>query len=224
MLHTIATLAAVSIAVFTVPALGADNFSTTIQNTQYEEWEEVDNDASIPTPNNFVAQFGPFFVIDANTIEMNGIVDGTTPAQFRKMMAQYPTVKTLRMVDCPGTENDDANLSLARMVRRAGLNTHVPANGSIRSGGVELFLAGVKRTQEPGAEFGVHSWQDEDGREARDYAANNPVHAAYVNYYIDMGFDRDTARNFYSFTNTAAPANGIHYMTGNELARYRLLN
>jgi hypothetical protein len=216
-------MTAVSIAVFTVPALGSDNFSINNTNTQYEEWEEVENDTSIPETHTFKAKFGPFFVIDANNVEMNGIVDESTPIQFRKMMVQFPMIKTLHMIDCPGTENDEANLSLARMVRRARLNTHVPANGSIRSGGVELFLAGIKRTRAPGAEFGVHSWQDEDGREAGDVAAGILARPIYENYYVDMGFDPATARQFYAFTN-ATPANSIHYMTEHELAQYHLTN
>lgn len=171
-----------------------------------------------------VARYGPFVVINSHTVEVRGVIDSRAPDQFRRALAAYPGVKQLRMVECPGSEDDEANLALARQVRRAGINTHVPANGSIRSGGVELFLAGVKRTSEPGAQFGVHSWVDEDGREAKDYAANDPVHREYISFYQDMGLQPERARAFYAFTNSVAPSSGVHYMTGSELTRFGLTN
>ncbi len=184
-------------------------------------YEEIDE---TPSSNpDAIARFGPFYVISADTVELNGEIDSATVEDFRRMMSAYPGVKMLRMVECPGTENDDANLAIARAIRKAGITTHVPAGGSVRSGGVELFLAGVKRTAEPGAEFGVHSWQDAEGREAHDVPANDPVHAAYVGYYQEMGLAPDQARAFYAFTN-ATRFEQVRYMTGPELARFGVLN
>ncbi len=231
--YTITSLFGLSIAAlilpFSVAASAADNSVTITETIEYED-VIVDDDGNEVAPNDAVqnsraiAQFGPFGVVDGSTVEMNGTIDSTTPAAFRRMIAAYPHIQTIRMIDCPGSVDDDANLALSRMVRRAGINTHVPKGGSIRSGGVEFFLAGVKRTIEPGAEFGVHSWQDEDGREATDYAANDPVHSAYINFYVDMGLNRDTARSFYNFTNKAAPADGVYYMKPTELAQYQIIN
>src|SRR3546814_6504196 len=68
----------------------------------------------------------------------------------------------------PHTTLFRSKLILARAIRRAGMETVVPAGGSIRSGAVELWLAGVTRRAAPDAEFGVHSWADEYGREAND--------------------------------------------------------
>ena len=134
-----------------------------------------------------LGNFGPFRVIAPHVAEMTGTVDSYTPALFRKMMAQYPGIKRIEMIDCDGSVDEEANLSLARLIRRAGVNTHVPANGSIRSGAVELFLAGARHTADAGAEFIVHSWMDEDGLEAGDYPASDPVHAEYLDYYAEMG-------------------------------------
>ena len=139
------------------------------------------------------------------------------------MRAAYPQIGLIRMVECAGTENDEANLELARMIRRAGISTHVPANGSVRSGGVELFLAGLHRTYDHGAEFGVHSWEDEEGHQARDLPASDPVNASYLNYYREVGLPAPTAQAFYAFTN-ATPFQSIHYMTEAELERFGLTN
>ena len=73
------------------------------------------------------------------------------------------------------------------MIRAAGIATYVPEGGSVRSGGVELFLAGAQRRADPRAEFAVHSWADVDGREATDYAATAPENAKYLAYYRQMG-------------------------------------
>ncbi len=168
-------------------------------------------------------QFGPFIILSNTEAQMNGVTDETTPGHFRQMIRAYPGIKRISMIDCPGTENDDANFEVARMIRKAGINTHVPANGSVRSGGVELFLAGLKRTYEKGAEFGVHSWIDEDGFQADDVPVNDPINAAYIGYYQEVGLPPQTARAFYAFTNQTA-FNAIHYMTEQELERFQIAN
>lgn len=170
-----------------------------------------------------LARFGPFDVVDARTVRMAGDIDARTPHQFAAVLSAFPGITRIDMVDCPGSLDDEANLALARMVRRAGIATNVPAGGSVRSGAVELFLAGVKRTAAPGAEFGVHSWRDEDGHEARDFAADDPVHADYLNYYREMGMSDAAARAFYAFTNRTG-FDSVHYMTPGEVARFALTN
>jgi hypothetical protein len=167
----------------------------------HQRFAEVDG-ANARTSRPALATFGPFHVLDGITVEMIGTVDSTTPAAFAAMMRSHPSLSRLVMVECPGSLDEASNLSLARAVRRAGISTHVPANGSIRSGAVELWLAGATRTAAEGAEFAVHSWRDEDGREARDYAAGDPVHAEYLGFYREMGIADATARRFYALTNS----------------------
>jgi hypothetical protein len=127
------------------------------------------------------------------------------------------------MVDCPGSLDEEANLILARAIRRAGMETVVPRGGSIRSGAVELWLAGTRRSAAPDAEFGVHSWADEYGREANDYPANDPVHAEYLGYYREMGMDGAKAREFYALTNST-PFDDVRYLTRDDMARFVTLN
>ena len=169
------------------------------------------------------AQFGPFTVVDAVTARMAGSVTSATPRDFAAMLSAFPTLQRLDLVDCPGSLDEEANLRLARMVRRAGLATHIPEGGSVRSGAVELFLAGVTRSAHPSAEFGVHSWRDEAGLEADDYSADDPVHTEYLNYYREMGLDAAAARAFYAMTN-ASGYDDIRYLTKADIARYVALN
>lgn len=149
-----------------------------------------------------LASYGPFHLVSGDTVEMIGTVDSTSPRQFAALLAAHPGVRRLVMVECPGSVDEAANHVLARAVRRAGLETVVPAGGSVRSGAVDLFLAGVRRQAAPSAEFGVHSWRDEDGYEARDFPADDPVHAEYLRYYREMGMDDAAAQRFYALTNS----------------------
>lgn len=166
-----------------------------------QRYAEFDYDAPA-APVRALAHYGPFRVIDGRTVEMAGTVDSDTPAAFRAMLAAHPAINRIVMRECPGSVDEHANLALARAVRRAGIATHVPRGGSVRSGAVELWLAGARRSADEGAEFGVHSWRDEDGREARDYAASDPVHGEYLRFYREMGIDDAAAQRFYALTNS----------------------
>lgn len=149
-----------------------------------------------------VAQFGPFVVIDDRRVALVGETDERTPAAFRMMMLAYPGLSQLDMIECPGTRDDRANLALGRMLRAARFVTHVPPIGSVRSGAVELFFAGVKRDIADGAEFAVHSWMDEYGRQPADFSAEAPENRQYVDYYREMGMPYGQARAFYAMTNS----------------------
>lgn len=179
--------------------------------------------ATLATLGHAKARFGPFSVIDGATVRMAGDVTSATPRQFAAMLAAHPGLKRLEMVDCPGSLDEEANLILARAIRRAGLETIVPSGGSVRSGAVELWLAGTTRRAAPDAEFGVHSWADEYGREASDYPANDPVHAEYLGYYREMGMDGAKAREFYALTNST-PFDEVRYLSRDDMARFVALN
>lgn len=179
--------------------------------------------ATLATLGRARATFGPFAVIDDATIRMAGDVTSATPRQFAAMMAAYPHLKRLEMVDCPGSLDEEANLILARAIRRAGLETVVPSGGSVRSGAVELWLAGNTRRAASDAEFGVHSWADEYGREANDYPVDDPVHAEYLSYYREMGMDDAKARAFYALTNST-PFEDVRYLTRDDMARFVTLD
>ena len=170
-----------------------------------------------------IARFGPFRVLDGTRAAMVDGTDSSSPAQFQAMMAAYPGISMIEMIEVPGTEDDRANLKLGRMIRERGLTTYVPAGGSVRSGGVELFLAGKQRVADPGAEFAVHAWADEDGREATDYSAEAPENRAYVDYYVEMGMPAAQARSFYAMTNSV-PNGDAKWLTGSDMGRWVALD
>lgn len=203
-------------------SIGAYAFDSVTIETSYEWVEESDDleaEAPAPAPSASIANYGPFRVVTPNRAELDGSIESDTPAQFHAMLAAYPGIKQIDMIDCPGTDDDEANFAVAHMLRKAGIATNVPNGGSVRSGGVELFLAGVKRHADPGAEFAVHSWMDEDGREADDYAANDSIHQPYIDYYREIGMTPDKAKAFYAMTNSAPFENAL-YLKPRDIAAY----
>ena len=170
-----------------------------------------------------IAAYGPFRVLGRTRAALVDVTDARSPAAFAAMMRAFPQIVLLEMVECPGTEDDRANLRLGRMIRAAGIATWVPAGGSVRSGGVELFLAGSRRLADPAAEFAVHAWADVDGREAGDYAANAPENAKYLAYYRQMGMSDAEARAFYAMTNSV-PNDDALWLTGSDMARWLRLD
>ncbi len=166
-----------------------------------------------------IAAFGPFRVLDDHRAALVGATDAASPRAFAAMLAAFPGLEVIEFVDAPGTSHDLANLALGRAIRAAGLATHVPTGGSARSGAVELFLAGSRRTIAPGALFAVHSWRDEAGREPADFAPEAPENRLYLDYYTEMGMSRDQARAFYAMTNSV-PHAGALWLEGSEMARW----
>ncbi|MFS4579754.1 alpha/beta hydrolase [Phaeobacter sp. C3_T13_0] len=159
------------------------------------------------------------FEIQDNSLLMRGVINSKTLAQFEDIIAENPNITTLVELDVPGSVDDDTMIALSYRVRELGLNTHLTANSEIYSGGVDLYLAGVKRSMEPGATIGVHSWSD-GSRDAKDYPRDSPAHEQN-RLYIERMLDDDA---FYWFTIYAAPADGMHVMTGAEIRKYKLVN
>ncbi len=166
-----------------------------------------------------VARFGPFRVLDGKRAALVAPTDAASPEAFAAMLAAYPGLEVIEFADASGTSNDLANLRVGRAIRAAGLATHVPDGGSARSGAVELFLAGTRRTIAPGALFAVHSWRDEAGREPADFAADAPENRLYLDYYTEMGMSVQEAHAFYAMTNSV-PHAGALWLEGAQMARW----
>ena len=190
-------------AALAVPAAAQTRVTVTVT-----EWVEVEGAArfvsGIPESIAQGQAFGPFRIVAEDRAALVDVTDAASPRQFEAMLRAHPGIRTIEMVECPGTADDTANLRLGRMIRARGLATHVPAGGSVRSGAVELFLAGTIRQIDDGAEFAVHSWRDSDGLEPEDFAADAGPNRAYLDYYREMGLSRPQA--FYAMTNAVPNA------------------
>lgn len=168
------------------------------------------------------SRYGVFLYQDDTTLVMNGTIGSSTPKDWDDYIKAYPDTKHIIMKDCPGSEDDTANLEAARKVHQRGVSIHLPSAAVIASGAVDFFLAGVKRTRDEGSMIGVHSWSD-GSKDATAFPVGDPEHQPYIDYYKEVGFSEEDAKAFYYFTINAAPAAGIHYMTDAEIAQYKLL-
>lgn len=170
-------------------------------------------------PGRALAQYGPFLVTSPTSVTMVGSTNASTPGEFDAMLRDFPGIQRLEMVEAPGTTNDIANLAVGRKIRAAGISTHVPRGGSVRSGAVELFLAGKTRIIDDGATFAVHAWLDNHGREATDFAPGHPAHRLYLDYYTEMGLSEEQAKRFYAMTNSVPHAKAL-WLTSDDMRRW----
>lgn len=128
-----------------------------------------------------------------------------------------------------GSADDEINLYTGLLIRENNLSTKVSKDGSVFSGGTDLFAAGSIRILEVAQykedialnkQIGVHSWSDGDNS-ASDYPYSHEMHRMQATYTTKMlGVN---GIPFYLFTINAAPANGEHYMSRIELEKYALV-
>ena len=157
--------------------------------------------------------------IEKDMAFISGVLGPDLSEQLTAMVRQSPNVQTLVLVDIPGSVDQEATMQAARLIRRLGLNTHVARTGYVLSGGVDLFLGGVKRSIGPGAGVGVHSWLDQLGIDPKELNLADPIHATYVNFYLEMG----VPERFYWFSLDAAPAERIYFMSPEEIYDLQLV-
>lgn len=158
------------------------------------------------------------FKRDGNSLVMTGVIDSNIATTLEAALATHPDIHLIVLQNVEGSIDDEANLEAARIVRQYDLDTHVPADGMIASGGTDFFLAGVERTIEAGALIGVHAWGGDDIADAAALPDSHPEHQPYLRYYQDMGIPQ----SFYWYTLDAAPSEDIHWMTQAEIHRYQL--
>ena len=167
--------------------------------------------------------YGIFYVMEDNkTIKMDGVIKSRSLKDFQHLIKNFPNASLINIVNCGGSMDDEINLQLSTLVNRKALNTHLLDNAEIASGGVDFFLAGIKRTRGQNTKIGVHSWGT-DQIKATDFAKGHQYHQEYISYYQKIGFTKKEAEEFYYFTIYAAPPAGIHWMTKEEIIKYKII-
>lgn len=162
------------------------------------------------------------FQIDGDKAYMNGIISKDTIRQIKVLVTDYPDVKTIVMQKVPGSIDDESNLIASKLVRKAGLNTELAKDGVIESGGTDFFCAGVERQVLEGGKIGIHSWADEEVQDASLLPKDDKAHKPYIEYYKEM--ELPDPEGLYFLTITAAKANGMYFMTNEEIKKYGLTN
>ncbi|MEM9600614.1 MAG: hypothetical protein AAF926_06300 [Pseudomonadota bacterium] len=154
---------------------------------------------------------------DGDQLYIMGELNSKSFAQVQTAISEHPEIDTLVFTAMPGSLDDETTFAMGRWLREEGLNTHLTARSVIASGAVDLYLSGVSRTMEQGAQLGVHSW-GYGSKEATDFPKDDPAHELNKSYIVDLGVPEE----FYWFTIHQAPADAIYWMNEDEVARFGL--
>lgn len=161
-------------------------------------------------------------IVSGTDAVLTGDLGTLTYVQMRDVLATNAGLERLVLQSSSGSVNDAINVHTGRLVRDAALHTHVPADGDINSGAVDLFTAGARRSIDAGAKLGVHSWCcGDDGEPANRLPRSSDAHGTQLTYFREML--GATGEDFYFFTLDAAPFDSIHVMTPDEIARFGLV-
>lgn len=165
------------------------------------------------------AQATQFLAGEEGDLWMYGEIVSTTGSQLQAALDANPGTQWIVMHYVPGSDDDRGIIDSARIIRERGLNTVIPEDGYIASGGSDLFFAGNERVVQRGACIGVHSWNDDDDPTPPTQLPRDHIgHKVYLDYLSSLGHPED----FYWFTVAAAPYDGMHYMSEAEIARYSM--
>ena len=148
---------------------------------------------------------------------VKGVVNSGSDGKMIDLLNGSRNVRTVVLTSLPGSANDEVNVALGRKLHRAGITTYLPARGWVASGGTDMLLSGVRRIVERGAEVGVHSWAA-GSTNGNDLPRDHEDHKLFLDYYRDIKISAD----FYWFTLQAAPPEGMHWMTEDEMTQYQV--
>ncbi|MPY22646.1 alpha/beta hydrolase [Shewanella sp. YLB-07] len=190
-----------------------------IGSTSFEVRDLTDTSVTLKTVNVF-PEFGDSSDLGFTTyLKLEKLVNSLDPAL--KMTLVFDSV-----ID--GSSDDDINMYTGLLIRDRGMNTVVSANGSVFSGGTDLFSAGVERLVNSRnsdieislhKQVGVHSWAG-DEKVALDIPFSDESHHKQGSYFNKMLGKKGIP--FYLFTLNAAPAEGEHWMTSEEFSQFGL--
>ena len=163
-------------------------------------------------------------VQQGDTLDVFGAIDARTVHILRDAKAAAPEVTTLRLVNIPGSLDDEASLTgLAAFVKEEKLAIVVPSDGIVASGGTDMAVMSLDRVIENGACVGVHSWGGGGvfgSTSGADAPRDDPQHQLYLDFYKTV----DVPEELYWFTLEAAGPDGIHWMSPEEINRFNLSN
>ena len=76
-----------------------------------------------------------FLDVDGENLHVSGLLGARAYVELETVLEREPGIRRLVFDDVRGSLDDAINLHIGRLVRAAGLATHVPADGSTVSGG-----------------------------------------------------------------------------------------
>ncbi|WP_077754207.1 hypothetical protein [Shewanella psychrophila] len=186
-------------------------------STSFEVLESTDSSVTLKTVNVFPKFDESSDLGFSSYLKLEHLVNSLDPAL--KMTLVFDSI-----ID--GSSDDDINMYTGLLIRERRMNTIVSVNGSVFSGGTDLFSAGVERVVNSKnsdieislhKQVGVHSWAG-DGKVALEIPFSNESHHKQGSYFNKMLGKKGIP--FYLFTLNAAPAEGEHWMTCEEFRQF----
>lgn len=171
----------------------------------------------------YMDRYGPFYVLNDTTVVMNGDMGSRIKVQFDKLIDKYPNIKLIKMEQCPGSRDDETMFEAAIKLKQLNINTHLSENAQIESGAVDFYLAGSKRTREPGSKIGVHAWSD-GSSSATDFPIEHNEHQIYIDFYKNIGRTQQEAESLYFFIINAAAPEDIYWMSESDILNFNICN
>lgn len=166
-------------------------------------------------------EHGQFVLIPhGEAFHASGTLVPDTGAYIDDVRRNHRDIRVVVMQYVPGSDDDNDYMDAAWKLREDGFDTVVPADGLVASGGTDFFLAGRNRVIEPGACIGVHSWEDTGPPpyQATELPRDHEDHEDFLEFFEAIGVSPD----FYWFTISAAPADGMHWMSPAEINRFQM--
>lgn len=186
----------------------------------------LENPGEVPSANEEAKSQTVAQVVE-QSLYLLGTFDEYTSDKVISILEASPEVELIVLTANGGSINDLDTIRLGHYIRQKGLDTHLIANGVAASGGVSLYLSGVRRSVGEGAHIGVHSWAQCSGKgqsfqckQAKDFPKYEEAHSLHRDYIKKMlGAD-----DFYWFSIESAPHNSIYWLSDHDLRRFQIIN
>ena len=75
-----------------------------------------------------------------DTLYMKGVIYSNTLKDIKAVLDANPQITTLVMEEVSGSIDDEINLVASQEIRKRNINTYLPENGMVASGGTDLSL------------------------------------------------------------------------------------
>lgn len=114
------TTATIFLIVFSLFLSCKKSESNLTEPTSKTDTEKSDTDADSSVPKQ--KQFGVFKIMEDNkTIEMDGEIFSSALNDFNSLVAIYPDVNKINIIECGGSADDEINLLLSREVHKKNI-------------------------------------------------------------------------------------------------------
>ncbi len=169
-------------------------------------------------------------VLEESDERVHSTLGVSTYYQLEQLTKEYHgTSMTLQFNNhIGGSADDDINMHTGLLIHQHKMDTEITQQGSVFSGGTDLFAAGQARILhrasnspiEKNQQIGVHSWGQGD-KTAKDFPFTDLSHRKQATFFNTIMGDKGI--DFYLFTLDSAPATGAYWMTKADSDKYQFI-